>query len=63
MGYFYPVVKLDKASSDALWEKWEKILDRVMAATGLDEEGLVEALAPKKSKLQNENPKAYEISS
>ncbi|MBC6478247.1 MAG: hypothetical protein GDA56_11140 [Hormoscilla sp. GM7CHS1pb] len=38
------------AEVDALWERWEKVLNRVMAETGLDEEGLVEALAPKKTK-------------
>ena len=58
LGYFYPVVKPDKAEADALWEKWEKILDRVMAETGLDEEGLVEALAPKKSKPSEDYKKA-----
>ncbi|MBC6424410.1 MAG: hypothetical protein GDA38_25230 [Hormoscilla sp. SP12CHS1] len=50
LGYFYPVLQQDKAEVDALWERWEKVLDRVMAETGLDEEGLVEALAPKKTK-------------
>ncbi|MBO1349982.1 MAG: hypothetical protein EBE86_022555 [Hormoscilla sp. GUM202] len=50
LGYFYPVLQQDKAEVDALWKRWEKVLDQVMAETGLDEEGLVEALAPKKVK-------------
>ncbi len=50
LGYFYPVKTKDKAEVDALWERFEKAVERVMAETGLDEEGLVEALAPRKSK-------------
>jgi len=50
LGYFYPVKTKDQAEVDALWERLEKAVERVMAETGLDEEGLVEALAPRKSK-------------
>lgn len=50
LGYFYPVVQQDPAEVDALWERWEKAVERVMEETGLDEKGLVEALAPKKMK-------------
>ncbi len=50
LGYFYPVRQRDTAADDELWDRWEKILDRVKEETGLDEEGLVAALAPKKEK-------------
>ena len=50
LGHFYPVVQKSKEEMDALWEQFEKVLEQVMKETGLDEEGLVEALAPKKVK-------------
>lgn len=50
LGYFYPKNPKNQAEADALWERLDKAVERVMAETGLDEEGLVEALAPKKSK-------------
>ena len=50
LGYFYPGVQQNKEEVDALWERFEKALEQVMEETGLDEEGLVETLAPKKVK-------------
>ncbi|NEQ74798.1 MAG: hypothetical protein F6K23_18165 [Okeania sp. SIO2C9] len=50
LGYFYPIVQKNKVEVDALWERLDKAVERVIVETGLDEEGLVEALAPKKSK-------------
>jgi hypothetical protein len=48
LGYFYPVPQ-DEAEIDDVWERLDKAVERVMKETGLDEEGLVEALAPRKS--------------
>ena len=50
LGYFYPKPQKNQAEVDALWERLEKVVERVMEETGLDEEGLVETLAPNKSK-------------
>lgn len=49
IGHFYQVPQ-NQAEIDQLWERLEKATQRLMEETGLDEEGLVEALAPKKSK-------------
>jgi hypothetical protein len=48
LGHFYPVPQ-DEAEIDDVWERLDKAVERVMKETGLDEEGLVEALAPRKS--------------
>lgn len=49
IGHFYPK-PLNQADINHLWERLDKATQRVMEETGLNEEGLVEALAPKKSK-------------
>jgi hypothetical protein len=47
VGYFYPIPQ-DQTEVNAIWERLEKAIERVMEETGLDEEELVAALAPKK---------------
>ena len=48
LGYFYPVVKPDKAEADALWERLDKALDKAAAESGMDREALIDALDPRK---------------
>lgn len=48
LGYFYPVVKPNKAEADALWDRLDKVLDKAAAESGMDREALIDALDPRK---------------
>lgn len=47
LGYFYPIPQ-NQTEVNAMWERLEKAIERVVEETGLDEEELVAVFAPKK---------------
>ncbi|MEC4983852.1 MAG: hypothetical protein SAJ37_13340 [Oscillatoria sp. PMC 1068.18] len=51
LGYFYPVLH-EQAEVDAAYQRLQNAVEQVTKETGLDEEGLVQALTSKNSDLE-----------